>query len=176
MSMAKRQDPVYVRELQEMLRVISREDPALPVINPDGMYGRETAEAVRIFQSRRGLSPTGTVDAETWDAIVREAAAVTEELSGGAPISPFPSASYVTKSGERSPIVYIIQAMLTEICPAYDGVPTEHITGVYDEETEKCVKLFQKYNRLEQTGQVDKKTWNALAKSFNVFAFNNNYI
>lgn len=176
MNMARKNDPVYVRELQEMMRVISTDDPAIPVINPDGIYGRKTAEAVRIFQARHGLSPTGTVDSETWNAIMRESARAKEDRSHGDAISPFPSADYVTKRGEKSPTVFIIQAMLTEICPAYDGLPIEKITGEYDEETERCVRLFQKYNRLEQTGQVDKKTWNALAKNYNAFAFNRNYV
>ena len=50
------------------------------------------------------------------------------------------------------------------------------MTGTYDKATYEGVKLFQYYHRIEETGNVDKKTWDALAASYNVFANNENYI
>lgn len=88
----------------------------------------------------------------------------------------FPSADYVAKPGEKSSLVYVIQVMLGDISHTYDGLENVEVTGVYDEATCDGVKLFQHYHRMEETGNVDRKTWDALAASYNVFANNNNYI
>lgn len=40
--------------------------PLIPKIAVDGIYGPETAEAVRVFQSVFGLPQTGVVDYRTW--------------------------------------------------------------------------------------------------------------
>ena len=39
-----------VREVQNALDFLSRLDPTLPTIIPDGIYGPTTAAAVRVFQ------------------------------------------------------------------------------------------------------------------------------
>lgn len=55
-----------VRQLQEQLNAISRNYPAIPKVNEDGVYGPLTAEAVEEFQSIFGLPVTGVVDYRTW--------------------------------------------------------------------------------------------------------------
>ena len=46
---------IKVRQIQEQLNGISEAYPAIPSVNPDGIYGEETKEAVREFQSVFGL-------------------------------------------------------------------------------------------------------------------------
>lgn len=58
-----------VYQLQEQLARISRNFPAIPRINADGIYGERTAEAVRTFQSIFDLPPTGITDYPTWYTI-----------------------------------------------------------------------------------------------------------
>ena len=41
----------------------------LPVIKRSGVYDSATADAVKYFQERNGIDPTGKVDRETWDAL-----------------------------------------------------------------------------------------------------------
>ena len=43
---------------------------SLPLVKRDGIYGSVTADAVRLFQQKNGIIPTGRVDRETWDAMV----------------------------------------------------------------------------------------------------------
>jgi peptidoglycan hydrolase-like protein with peptidoglycan-binding domain len=38
-------------------------------VGVDGVYGRPTLAAVRSLQHRKGLPPTGEVDAGTWAAL-----------------------------------------------------------------------------------------------------------
>lgn len=55
-----------VRQLQEQLNAISRNYPAIPRVNADGVYGPLTAESVEEFQSIFGLPITGAIDYRTW--------------------------------------------------------------------------------------------------------------
>lgn len=47
--------------------------------NADGEFGEELAEAVRQYQSNHGLSSTGVVDQQTWDALTGAASAQGEQ-------------------------------------------------------------------------------------------------
>ena len=55
-----------VRQLQEQLNTISNVYSAIPSVTPDGIYGEETRNSVREFQSVFGLPQTGIVDYQTW--------------------------------------------------------------------------------------------------------------
>lgn len=52
-----------------MLRRIHFADGTVGLINPDGLFGSETRDAVVQAQRIAGLSETGSVDLETWSAI-----------------------------------------------------------------------------------------------------------
>lgn len=60
-----------VRQLQQQLNRIAQNYPAIPTLVADGIYGSQTAEAVRTFQQIFGLPPTGVTDFATWYAISR---------------------------------------------------------------------------------------------------------
>ena len=55
-----------VRQLQLQLNRISRNYPAIPSLNADGVYGPATSEAVRTFQRIFNLPQTGITDYATW--------------------------------------------------------------------------------------------------------------
>ena len=55
-----------VRMIQEQLNTISNVYSAIPTIAVDGIYGNNTANAVRAFQQVFGLPATGIVDQPTW--------------------------------------------------------------------------------------------------------------
>lgn len=55
-----------VTQIQEQLNAIADAYPALPKVTVDGIYGKETQNAVRIFQGIFGLVETGIVDYLTW--------------------------------------------------------------------------------------------------------------
>ena len=48
-----------IRALQTMLRTIASIEPGQINVMPDGIYGPQTSAAVRSFQRRQGLTPTG---------------------------------------------------------------------------------------------------------------------
>ena len=55
-----------VRQLQTQLNRIARNYPAIPTVTADGIYGQETANAVRVFQGVFNLPQTGVTDYATW--------------------------------------------------------------------------------------------------------------
>ncbi|MCM1468827.1 MAG: peptidoglycan-binding protein, partial [Alistipes sp.] len=55
-----------VMQLQEQLNRIRENYNAIPYLNPDGIYGPQTAEAVRVFQRIFNMPQTGVVDFPTW--------------------------------------------------------------------------------------------------------------
>lgn len=55
-----------VRQLQTQINRIARNFPAIPTVTADGIYGSETAAAVRVFQGVFNLPQTGVTDYATW--------------------------------------------------------------------------------------------------------------
>ena len=55
-----------VRQIQQQLNRIAQNYPALPRLTVDGIYGSNTANAVRIFQRIFDLPQSGIVDYPTW--------------------------------------------------------------------------------------------------------------
>lgn len=55
-----------VRQLQEQLNGIAKGYPLVPTVSVDGIYGKDTANAVKIFQQIFRLPETGIVDFPTW--------------------------------------------------------------------------------------------------------------
>lgn len=55
-----------VFQLQNQLNVISKNYPLIPKIAEDGVYGSNTANAVKVFQSIFSLPQTGVTDFSTW--------------------------------------------------------------------------------------------------------------
>lgn len=59
-----------VRRIQEYINMIARNDNAIPSVTVDGIYGQQTAAAVRAIQAQSDLSQTGRIDPLTWNAIL----------------------------------------------------------------------------------------------------------
>ena len=165
-----------IYELQVMLRRIAQIDKCIDVVNPSGVYDRETADAVSELQGQNGLPGTGRVDNATWDMITALfTAAVGRITGGGTPLYVFPHSNYAVKAGEISDIVMAVQLMLNALSHVYDDYYEISPSGVYNTETKDAVTHFQGINRLPQTGVVDAKTWDAIANNYNAFVNNPYY-
>ena len=158
-----------ITELQRYLRELHHDSGgALPLVNPDGIYGAETAAAVEEFQRTHGLPVTGRTDNATWDAIYKEFLAAITRRAAPASISPFPSEDgYEITSGENSDTVMAVQLILRLLANLYDNIEGNASGGVYDEPTAADIREFQAVHRLPITGRVDKTTWNELAEAYN---------
>lgn len=61
-----------VSKLQYMLAVLSRFIPAIAPISETGVFDEQTRQSVLSFQQYAELGQTGSVDAQTWDAIYEQ--------------------------------------------------------------------------------------------------------
>jgi len=168
-----RKNNIY--ELQLWLRRLAQLGADIPTVIPDGIYGQMTADAVRHFQKEYGLPVTGVVDFETWQAVKDAYKAAESAASPGTAVCVFPSHDYVVSPLERSDIVMCIQSILAALVVAYDEFEDVEINGIFDEKTSDAVRLFQRINMLDDTGTVDKKTWDSLVRSYNMYAHHPGY-
>lgn len=159
-----------VRYLQTYLRAQHLRDQSFPSVPVDGIFDSRTRLALTEFQERNGLSPTGTANRETWDLLYMQYLEISSSSSLPEPIIPFPSypADYAMERGDRSFLVAIVQYMLREISVVYNTTEPVEITGVYDEATEAAVTVFQRLSGISPTGKVERESWAALARIFNL--------
>ena len=163
-------DPV-VYEIQECLRTLSRTNPTMPKIVPDGIYGEETRKAICDFQEDVGLPVTGTVDLVTWNELLKESAKSAEILGQSNPIFPFEMkmASGTLSKGDQLNLVFIVQTVINTLCGVFKSLRPMQVDGYYGDMTEENVKMFQAMHGLPETGCIDKLTWNRLALAYNKY-------
>ena len=71
-----------VRLVQYLLSVIAEFYEQIPDVAIDGVFGPETRVAVQALQGLAGLPQTGAVDADTWEAMYRLYAGITDTMAG----------------------------------------------------------------------------------------------
>lgn len=158
----------YIYELQYYLRTIQLAYGETNLINPDGVYGSETTEAVRQFQQQFNLPVTGIVDRATWDKIYEEYLKAEEILAPAERILLYPVGIKELKPGDTYDEIYILQVLLKKNEERHYGNSNIKITGVYDEATENAVKDLQRTFNLPQTGIIDKMLWNRFVRYHNI--------
>ena len=163
------EDKSGVRELQEYLRRLSRTYPAIPELAVDGLFGPETEEAVKAFQGLFGLPVTGEADGDTWDALKAEYDRLCLPEGRAQPLYPFPRGDTVWETGDTGPAVTILQAALDTVCDHCGKGQPVPCSGTFDEVTAEYVKWLQKLCGFEQTGRVDRRTWDMLALTYNAY-------
>ncbi|MCR5808590.1 MAG: peptidoglycan-binding protein [Clostridiales bacterium] len=102
---------------------------------PTNYFGTITSEAVRQFQRRNGLPITGEITQTDFSLL----------MSGSAKI-------YMASKGDEGTDITEMQKRLYEL----DYL--KNITGVFDDETEAAILLFQEKNELEVDGMVGSQT------------------
>jgi peptidoglycan hydrolase-like protein with peptidoglycan-binding domain len=137
-----------VRELQHRLYQLQW----LPELTT-GVYDGTTVEAVKGFQSKRGLKPTGTVDQRTWDELAKMTKTPTRDQMFNV-LKPGPSLYGVGATGDE---VRAVQARLKQI-DWYSG----DVTGTYDTATVAAVKGFQGKREIPVTGNIDQRSLDRL--------------
>lgn len=170
MPFSETQKISHIRELQNYLHRISQNDERMPVTIPSGLFDRRTSEAVSAFQAIYGLPVTGQVDSTTWDAIV----AVYSDIAVTMPtmIDIFPTPDYVINASSPKITIEILQSMLVFFSDSFENFPKcSIINGIYDAQTQNCVRAAQALFLLEPTGFVDMQTWNTIVRYIN-FAVN----
>ena len=147
-----------VRSLQTMLRVISEDDPRLPTVIPDGIYGPSTMIAVTAFQRREGIPVTGIADEYTWDQIAAAYEPALIRVGKAEPIEILLEPGQVILIGESSPYIFLLQAMLAQLSKDHDSILYPALSGVLDTDTAASLRGFQILAGLTPTGALDRIT------------------
>ena len=155
-----------IRSLQTMLRVLGEDDPALPPLVPDGIYGQETIQAVSAFQRRYSLPITGVADQRTWDEIVRAYEPALVRLGKAEPIEIIMEPNQIYRRSDRDPNLYLLQAILLFLSTQHDSISEPGMNGILDAPTSEALAGFQLLAGLPPTGELDRITWTYLVKHF----------
>lgn len=157
-----------IRQVQRALRTLHKNGSDIPEVKEDGIFGEETAAAVKAFQQNAGMEPTGEVDYQTWKNIMNETRAGIEKISPPLPITPFVSdEASSAKPGEHTWSVYFAQLMLNIISVRYSGYDDVEINGTNSGTTTEALRQIQRAGNIStRDGTLDKKTWNVIASMF----------
>lgn len=157
-----------ITNLQRYLRRLSYEGLEGNRVPIDGIFDRDTRDALTQFQRNMGLPATGVADKRTWDTLFSEYQRVTDKERSSQALYLFPKtpADYEVTLGDTLLLVNVIQLLLLELSAAY-GIFEDIIeSGTYDSQTEKAVRDFQRINLLPETGRVDEATWNRIVREY----------
>lgn len=122
--------------------MISRYNPSIGFVIPDGIYGPETTRAVKSFQAMSGLEQTGNIDEQTWNAGRNAFEETVEAFEHDESFSP--NGNFAMSPGASGPQVYLMQVMLAALADIYSNLYAPQLTGVYDAQTERAVREIEK--------------------------------
>lgn len=160
-----------VEEIQQILKDVGF-DPG-PI---DGMMGGQTRRAIREFQKKKGLKPTGKIDSMTHPSLNREKE-VTVNLKKEEPLS-FAIGESPKDIKSKEEILKIMGPQGEEIKEELPKNKTKQIqialkkAGFYKGEadgkigpkTRRAIVAFQRTKGLKPDGVVGPKTWEELSK------------
>ena len=160
-----------VQIIQTYLNRIRRNFPAIPAIaNANGVFGEDTANAVRAFQRTFDLSQTGIVDKNTWYkisyiyvAVARLAELDSEGSTFGIGTVP---PNIVLRQGSTGGEVILLQYILDYIAQFYPVIGPPVMDGVFGPGTAASVRDFQRMMNMTQDGVVGPATWAALYDTY----------
>lgn len=156
-----------VRTLQYYLSVIAYFNPNLNTVAIDGVFGEDTENAVKAFQSYYSLAPTGVVERTTWekiDEVYRDTVRDIPSSVYGENAKLYPG--YFLSIGMRGTDVENLQKYLSLIGRNYRDIDEIPVTGYFGEQTENAVRQFQALFDIRQTGTVGPLTWNSIAEQY----------
>ena len=162
---------VDVRTLQYYLAFLGFFNPNLPQIGVDGIFGKETYDAVLTFQKLYGLTVDGIVGRSTWNAIRDAYDGVLRTLpprykSYANLIYP----GYFITTGASGSVVRQLQTYLRVIGQNNPSVPLITVDGQYGTKTKAAVEAVQKLYGLEPNGQVGPVTRNAIIELYQSYS------
>ena len=158
-----------VRSLQYMLRRLSDRYPVLPRLAVDGLFGEKTLEAVLIFQREFGRPVTGVVDQTTWDAIRDAWVRLERETAPPRTVRIFPGESYQVQPGMSGSAMILPQTMFRLLGQRLEGIAEGEADGVHGDASVQNTLWLQNLAQLEETGVMDRQTWDMLSRLYELF-------
>ena len=158
-----------VSSLQHMLSQLSYAYEPLPFVAVDGVFGEETLAAVMVFQREFLLPVTGRVDGRTWDEITRHFRMWEREWAQPRALRAFPPRPFQVESGDRDDVMVLVQTMLQSLSGVLEGILPDEADGYHGPDSRHNTRWLQRVAGLEQTGIMDRFTWNVLVGLYELF-------
>ena len=143
--------------LNEYLLDVAYVDARIPKVSLEPFFSPRTTEAVLAFQKTEGLSPTGTVDFATWQALWSRAERIRAERERESSL--FIPSELPLAVGSVGHAVLVLQSTIGELAEYYEELPRVATTGSYRSGTAYAVSLLQRKYGLPETGVTDRMTW-----------------
>ncbi len=156
-----------VRDLQTFLRRIALSDKSVSPVIPDGIFGEQTENSVKSFQQAYNLPVTGIADYATWQKITDVHNFIVDNENEPDGVVVFYNYILPINEGDSNPYVYLLQGILNVLASVNNGFIPVDITGTHDEKSVNAVRKIQEISGGEQTGIVDKQTWNNISGLYN---------
>lgn len=153
-----------VQQMQFYLLYLHYTYPSIPRIRADGIFGADTAAAVRAFQARVGLSQDGVVGLATWTQLYSLYSQKNNRILLNDQTPQYPGS--VLCLGCSGLDVLAIQTYLRVISRKYSSIPPVTPTARFDRQTVIAVRAFQKQFDLAATGRVGETTWNRICLEY----------
>lgn len=169
-----------VELIQRQLNRISVNFPGIPKIYPaDGFFDTSTVNTVKKFQEVFSLEVDGIVGTGTWNRIQQVYNSVKNLFylnSEGLTISDISTKFENNLSmGDSGEGVLSIQYYLSYIALFVPSVLATSVDGSFGQGTKDSVLSFQKTYSLEETGVVDRLTWDRIENVYLSFVNNTDF-
>ena len=156
-----------VRTIQTQLNRIAINYPAIGTTYADGVYGPQTEQMVRRFQSIFNLTSDGIVGKSTWYRISYIYTAVKKlaELTSEGQEPEYDTGAYggaLLSIGSSGTSVKKMQFYLSRIAAFNPAVPAPVVDGIYGAGMADSVRAFQKEYDLQPDGIIGPDTWDAI--------------
>ena len=146
-----------VEQVQFWLNTLAQYDSAIPSVKVDGVFGTATANAVRAFQRKYGLTVDGIVGQTTWKELYDEFLSI--QSDNGTP-NAYPGTPL--REGASGQNVRLVQFWLKIARTVYTSLESVTVDGKFGAGTAAAVLRFQRYFGLTADGVVGRTTWNSL--------------
>ena len=143
-----------IREVQTFLHFIrDKRHNGITRVAIDGVFGKETEDAVREFQRIYGLYESGVVDRETFELLNKIYLELLLEDNSSEFI--ITGEDFPLSLGSQNNDVLVLNIMLIELGKAYGDIGDVQKSSYYSSETETAVTNLQRIFRVEENGIVD---------------------
>ena len=154
-----------VEQLQFWLNTLAQYESSIPSLTVDGVYGTGTANTVRAFQRKYGLTVDGVVGRDTWTALYDQFRSI--QSDNGTP-NAYPGTPL--REGSAGQNVRLVQFWLKIARTVYTSLESVTVDGKFGAGAASAVRRFQRYFGLTADGVVGQTTWQKLYEVYNDIA------
>lgn len=127
----------------------------------DGVYGKDTADAVKALQKHKGIPVSGVIDEMTYAVLENQSLSADEAANLSSAGKADGSSTFLYQKGDRGTEVSSLQRKLKKMDYLKGAVD-----GIYGNDTEEAVRKFQKKKKLPVTGKVNKAAFDAISSAY----------